>query len=564
MKIVLSESQIKKIVDEALKDEIPNYMQNIINRRHANVPNIMYTDIPKHTDKIPNVKIEIEDEKIESKIRFDITNTFTKNIINQFDFSKLGKAITNNRPLLDLIVDSLDAAYCLLLASTSKPTFMQRESPMLIDMIAKLYSKEFRLPTRESHDIRNTVFSKNKSGIATFLKVSSKLFPELKDLDVEGIINDRTFVGLREPIINYHVNLKKLVGDAKLYLYISDKPDDKLRMSISRYYDSCQNMYSGGDEGTPFNRKLLSNVFDANSKVAYLIYNVPFRDNKGNEHPYTSIARTIIRVGKDDKIMFDSVYPNNMEETLYDIIEDKTGLVNKGEEGDTYVYSGMTGLPEPYMDMYNLKNVGTVSGNERIEALVKYLKVNPNKYEFTIGDDVNTVICTDNNWGIETMYKVFPEEEMEEKCRDYMIRYVSDYFDDKSVTDMENMGLLPLNAITKAIGKYDKDYEDVYQNGEHIEFDEYLEEHHDVKTLKDFEEWCLNGSFSPIDDLQDWYFRNLDVNKAIKYIGFQQIARDIMNNSNFDVEYTDSRSLIFRPDSYSDAFYIFKVKNKRR
>jgi len=564
MKIVLSESQIKKIVDEALKDEIPNYMRNIINRRHANVPNIMYTDIPKHTDKIPNVKIEIEDEKIESKIRFDITNIFTKNIINQFDFSKLGNAVTSNQKLLHLIVDSLGNNSALFLSRNNQPAFMLRESPMLIDTMGKLYSKEFKLPTRQSRDISNVVFSNNKSGIATFLKVSSKLFPELKDLDVEGIINDRTFVGLREPIINYHVNLKKLVGDAKLYLYISDKPDDKLRMSISRYYDSCQNMYSGGDEGTPYNRKLLSNVFDANSKVAYLIYNVPFRDNKGNEHPYTSIARTIIRVGKDDKIMFDSVYPNNMEKTLYDIIEDKTGLVNKGEEGDTYVYSGMTGLPEPYMDMYNLKNVGTVSANERIEALIKYLKANPNRYEFTIGDDVNTVICTDNNWGIETMYKVFPEEEMEEKCRDYMIQYVSDYFYDKSVTDMENMGLLTWNAITKAIGKYDKDYEDVYQNGEHIEFDEYLEEHHDVKTLKDFEEWCLNGNFSPIDDLQDWYFRNLDVNKAIKYIGFEQIARDIMNNSKFDVEYTDSRSLIFRPDSYSDAFYIFKVKNKRR
>ena len=56
----------------------------------------------------------------------------------------------------------------------------------------------------------------------------------LKNINVDEIINDKRFVGLRDPIINYQVNLKK-IQDTKLYLYITDKPDDKLRLSISKY-----------------------------------------------------------------------------------------------------------------------------------------------------------------------------------------------------------------------------------------------------------------------------------------------------------------------------------------
>ena len=526
MRIILSELQIKKIVNEVLKDEIPSYMSDIIQKRYGNAPNILDKEIPKHTDKIPNVKVQIEDDKMGEELKKDLRDIFTTNLVTQFGKSKMADEIVKRKSLVDLIGLSLsdgDVSYL-------SPIFIQR-NPSINNMayvlkpLVKLYSKDFLLPTPESNDIENPSFSKNKSGLATFLKVSKKIYPELNDLDVDSIITDRHLVGLREPVVNLTKNLNNIQSQTKLYLYITDKPDDKLRMSLSKYYDSCQNLYSGGDEGTTHNIKLLSNVFDVNSKVAYLIYDAPFTDNRGNEHPFTSIARTIIRVNEGGGVMFDRVYPGKMENDFYQIIEDATGLKNEGKDGDKYHYSGITGLPTPYMDKYDLVRKGGQVDDEKIKALINHYELTADDYEFTYGGDEDTIVVRYID-GVDSTYyyKVISNYDMEEKCRDYIINKISDYeqFEDKTITDLIDMGLVSWDSVTNLIRKVDGDkfFNSTYYSTEEF-LDGYLKDVYKIENLYDFEEWVNSRGI----DMTTWYFQNIDLNKVIKILGgFLEIA----------------------------------------
>jgi hypothetical protein len=541
MRIILSELQIKKIVNEVLKDEIPSYMSDIIQKRYGNAPNILNKEIPKHTDKIPNLKVEITNKNLTNSVNNDLVKHFTQNILKQFQDTELYKS-QKNIPIFDLIKKSLGVNVSLDYRDMEFTDVKETDADY-VKSIAWLYTKEFKLPTPESIDINNPIFSKNKSSFATFLKVSKKIFPELAedivryedvvadytrnskwDYIMDGIINDRVFVGLRQPIVNYLDNVKKL-QTAKLYLYISDKPDDKLRMSISRYYDSCQNLYSGGDEGTTHNKKLLSNVFDVNSKVAYLIYDAPFTDNRGNEHPFTSVARTIIRVNEGGGIMFDRVYPGKMENEFYQIIEDATGLKNEGKDGDIYHYSEITGLPTPYMDKYNLVRKGGQVDDEKIKALINQYKLKADNYEFTYGGDEDTIVVR-YIYGVDSTYyyKVISNYDMEEKCRDYVLNRISDYeqFEDKTITDLIDMGLVNWDSVTKLIEKVDnKFFNSTYYHSSEEFLDGYLKDVYKIENLYDFEELVNSRGI----DMPTWYFQNIDLNKVIKILGgFLEIA----------------------------------------
>lgn len=225
MKIILSESQIKKIVDEALKDEIPSYMSDIIKKRYSNVPDVLDRDIPQHTDKIPNVKVEVDNKYMLMSIRYDLAVIFEKNIMDQFTKTKLYEELGKRGELGFLIKKSLDI----------ESIWAKSDEHGLFYGLMQLYTKNFSLPISDGSNWSTPTWSNNKSGIATFLKICKKNYPSLRDLDVESIITDKHFVGLREPITNSKKIIDNINDEIKVYLYITDKPDDKLRMSISKF-----------------------------------------------------------------------------------------------------------------------------------------------------------------------------------------------------------------------------------------------------------------------------------------------------------------------------------------
>jgi hypothetical protein len=547
MKISLTESQIRAL-SEVLRDDLPTYMRDIVSKRYQNSDEYLNMDVPKHTDKIPNVKVEVTNKELTNRINSDLVNHFTQNIIKQFQNTGFYN-IRHSAPdifdeLLDLIKKSL-GINVRLRHLDNEDTPVEKTDADYVKSIAWLYTKEFKLPTPESTDINNPIFGKNKSGFATFLKVSKKTFPELGeafdilgddgwDFIMDEIINDKIFVGLRQPIVNYLDNVKKL-QTGKLYLYITDKPDDKLRMSLSRYYDSCQNLYSGGDTGTDNNKKLLSNVFDVNSKVAYLIYDTPFKDSRGNEHPFTSVARTIIRLNDSGGIMFDAVYPYNMEGEFYKIIEDETGLKNVGKRGDTYHYKKIKGLPSPYMDRYKIKTINkgefNLSEKPEVIALQKVIGI----------DDVNQIEETGDNvfsydgetWVVDTY------ESAIEYTKDYLLDTFEDMNQESEIKKLLDWRVFHINSILSLYRITEDDLEEMgYGTGVNGLVD-YLNDSGIVK----FMDLRISGSWGT------WVRRNLNMDDYIKYFGGEWEAMEWALAKYDGILYEEDGYYIYRFDN---------------
>lgn len=495
MKIRLTEGQLRKFLDEALGDEIPPYMRDIIQKRYKDSEKYLKMDIPKHTDIIPNVRIEVDDENIRKNTISKLVNHFSENIVEQFKKSAIYNELKKNIDLSNLIIDSI---------GLDPIDSWGGNAAEEIKKLSWLYSKEFRLPAGKTNSHLTPTFSNNKSGIASLLKIAKKSFPRLQDLNVESLINDKHFVGLRDPIINYQTNIREIT-DAKLYLYISDKPDDKLRMSISLFYDSCQNIYKGDDAGTEYNKKLLSNVFDENSKVAYLMFQSPFRDKKGNVHPFSSVARTILRVNDKGGVMFDAVYPPEMKTTFHNIIEEKTGLKNVGQKGDVYHYKSV-GLPMPYMDTYSIKSISNDNNNSienpRMGILVAAMGFDP--ADVTMRSDIDFFV-NDEVW------RVYTYDEAIEITRDNLRNDFDSIYSDSNLIELINNDVIPKDSIIDTLEIFEDDLD---ESG--YDFDEYIEEVYGLKTLEDLSKYLRYLKYNPYQ----WYYNNVDFDQFIEYIGY--------------------------------------------
>ena len=497
----LIREEINGFFQEALRDEIPDYMQNIIKKRHGD--EYLDMDVPEHTNAIPNVKIEITDDNVTELTIDKIVKHFKENIFNEFGETKIYYLLNRSRSFNDFFGNSLENFNGINLTN--------------INHLRILYSKEFRLPklSNQGGDLK---FSDNKSNIYTLYKYFLRYLKIKKHSTsflptYEEVIKDKKFSGLREPILNYNKNVEDL-KKSKFYLYISDKPEDKLRMSVSKFYSSCQNIYTGGDQGTQWNKKLLSNVFDINSKMAYLIFASPFKDNTGNTHPYTPIARTIIR-HMDDKIMFDKVYPMDMKNIMYKLIEDNTELKNQGEEKDFYKFKKVKGLPTPYMDTYRLKNIGDVSDEDgRMGALISYFNVEPK--------DINQV--SEMVFEIDgEEWLVLSEEEANERARDNIMGSFEDHFYDTEIKRIIDYNIINEDDILSVLGM---DGDELKEQG-WDEVVDYLEEI-GIKTFGDFIKNLIGNNIMDYRGIYSWYQDVVNYDSVVQYWGGEYEFRTSM------------------------------------
>ena len=168
------------------------------------------------------------------------------------------------------------------------------------------------------------------------------------------------------------------IFEKDIYLSIKHNPKDILNMSISKFYSSCQHLYTGICRS-----QLLSNVFDPNSVPAFLIFDSPIFDKKGEKlSDVMPMARMQIRKvetlddNKDVKLYFDRCYPDRMEEVLPDIIERYTS--NENDEPDMgkyrYIYSPDIDYDDYEVDAPYHDRIGSsVVKKKRIGANIKTL-----------------------------------------------------------------------------------------------------------------------------------------------------------------------------------------------
>jgi hypothetical protein len=530
MRIQLTNSQYRNL-QEALGDDIPGYMKDIIQKRYKG--DFLSKDVPQHTDKIPNIKMEIKNDEVVDFASKMLVKSFTDKLTEQIKKSEIWRKYESFTSY------TADPLYSII--NLSIPSFGTMKDRQIISTFTFFYSKEFRLPDSRLNDdstlkygdgtntrglpkinTHNIKWSNNKTGISSFLTTIKRVFPQtFGDLDVDKITRDKHFVGLREPIINYQQNVKK-IGGSPLYLYITDKPDDKLRMSVSQFYDSCQNIYTGGEEGTKYNKKLLSNVFDKNSKVAYLIYDKPYKDTKGNEHPFTTIARCILRVNKDGGVMFDRVYPNNLEKIFYSIITESTGIENVGKTLDIYDYEGVDGLPAPYMDKYKLKTKGG-SDEDKINALVSALKINAQDIS-QIDDERFEVM---NRSGISGYvvedYVVITFDAAVERSRDIMRDEFVDVFGNEDVDDLFWDIIDPYHFINNSGNE--GEYDNYVKKGDNDGPESFITDVLNIQTVYDMDASLKKNKINS----RQWFSEEIDMDGIIdRYGGEEPFMRQIL------------------------------------
>ena len=210
--------------------------------------------------------------------------------------------------------------------------------------------------TKEEGEV---IFSKNLVNINTFVSDYNDCFPSTKvDADIfsSGYVSDVVNIAAEDfSKGSYKVDYNPFSKD--MYLYIKHNPKDILNMSISKYYSSCQHLYTGMYRG-----KVIGNVFDPNTIPAFIVFDTPITWEGEVISEQLPLARMMIRNleafdTKDSQIYFDRCYPDRCKDSIDKIVEKYTQMqsVDRSNAG-TYYFT--PDLPEdsarnidtPYMD----------------------------------------------------------------------------------------------------------------------------------------------------------------------------------------------------------------------
>lgn len=236
------------------------------------------------------------------------------------------------------------------------------------------------------------IFTNNYTNASTFFDDWMKLKGELYD----NIFNSHQFKNVYAIFLdNDRIGNFDMLGDHKMYLYISDNPKDILNMSVSPFFTSCQELYKGGGHGTQYMKGLLSNVFDPNSVPAFIILDTPYIDEDGKYlSDFISLSRLLLRLiesedeDEDDKLFFDQTYPARMTSITESIIQDYTSNIESGNLDDTYIFKpaldtcDFETLQGPYMDNLSMKTKKTININTKkiiIDSDISEFNIDPNK-----------------------------------------------------------------------------------------------------------------------------------------------------------------------------------------
>ena len=147
-----------------------------------------------------------------------------------------------------------------------------------------------------------------------------------------------------------------------MHLQIEHNAKDILNISISKFFSSCQHLYTGG-----YRSNVLGNVFDTNSIPAFIKFDSEIKHNDKIIADFLPLSRVMVRSveefdAKSDEplIFFDRTYPDRMATEMKRIIEKYTK--NKGTDignhrlqytymPDVDISDEDTNLRQPYMDM---------------------------------------------------------------------------------------------------------------------------------------------------------------------------------------------------------------------
>ena len=216
------------------------------------------------------------------------------------------------------------------------------------------------------------IFSNNLVNIKTFVDDFNRCFPEDKitaNFEERNIQRVRSAASIDENR-DFEVDFK--IFDKDMYLSINHNPKDILNMSISKFYASCQHLYSGG-----YREQILGNVFDPNSIPAFLTFETPIYWNKEKISDQLPLSRMVIRnietfdAQEESKIFFDRAYPDRMKEIFGEMMEKYSEIKQTADENSriTYIFTpdvdSEDRVRDPYMDRVSLQRKPYIGKNTK-------------------------------------------------------------------------------------------------------------------------------------------------------------------------------------------------------
>ena len=227
---------------------------------------------------------------------------------------------------------------------------------------------------KRAKEAGEVIFSKNLVNINTFVSDYNDCFPSTKvnaGIFSSGYVGDVVNIAAEDfSSGSYEVDYNPFSKD--MYLKIKHNPKDILNMSVSKYYSSCQHLYTG-----MYRNKVIGNVFDPNTVPAFIIFDTPIKWNGEVISEQLPLARMMIRNletfdTKDSQVYFDRCYPDRCKDSMDKIVEKYTQMksVDRYNAG-TYYFT--PDLPEnvagnidsPYMDRLSISTKRYIGVNTK-------------------------------------------------------------------------------------------------------------------------------------------------------------------------------------------------------
>ncbi len=216
------------------------------------------------------------------------------------------------------------------------------------------------------------VFSTNLININSFVDDYNRCYPD--DRVSTTIFSSRDISQLRNLAKENHnsdYRYEYAIFGRDIYLQIDHNPSDILNMSISKFYSSCQHLYTGG-----YREQLLGNVFDPNSIPAFFVFDTPIFWNDEKISDKLPLSRMMIRniESFDDqseaKIYFDRAYPDRMKDIFDELVTKYSSNVeNTSPSSSRYLFTPdidpEDSIRAPYMDRMRLDQAQFIGKNTK-------------------------------------------------------------------------------------------------------------------------------------------------------------------------------------------------------
>ena len=228
---------------------------------------------------------------------------------------------------------------------------------------------------KRAKDEGEVIYSKNLVNINTFVDDYNDCFPSFT-------VNSRIFSsGDVQSVINlaaedfsqgsYEVDYNPFSKD--MFLTIKHNPKDILNMSISKYYSSCQHLYTG-----MYRQKVIGNVFDPNTIPAFIVFDSPITWKGERISDHLPLCRMMIRnmesFDPNDpvQLFFDRCYPDRCKDAMDEIVEKYTQMKSTGSRsGRPYYFtpdlpeSAVGTIDSPYMDRLHIEEKRYIGVNTK-------------------------------------------------------------------------------------------------------------------------------------------------------------------------------------------------------